>query len=178
MFHFIEKTIAERVSEHVRARYGVETPGQSRTTQAVLFRRTRDPGRVSTRAPIAAGAQGDRDPACGGDLSGLKASRAFEVAGNGFINVRLDRARYGDGGAARRHGARASSRPAKIIVEHTNINPNKAAHIGHLRNAVLGDTFVRMLRAIGHTGRSAELHRQYRRAGGRCRGRASSISNR
>ncbi len=38
---------------------------------------------------------------------------------------------------------------AKVIVEHTNINPNKAAHIGHLRNAVLGDTFVRMLRAAG-----------------------------
>ena len=38
----------------------------------------------------------------------------------------------------------------KTIVEHTNINPNKAAHIGHLRNAVLGDTFVRMLRALGH----------------------------
>jgi arginyl-tRNA synthetase len=38
----------------------------------------------------------------------------------------------------------------KVIVEHTNINPNKAAHIGHLRNAVLGDTFVRMLRARGN----------------------------
>jgi arginyl-tRNA synthetase len=37
----------------------------------------------------------------------------------------------------------------KIIVEHTNINPNKAAHIGHLRNATLGDTFVRMMRAGG-----------------------------
>src|SRR6185437_12427049 len=37
----------------------------------------------------------------------------------------------------------------KTIVEHTNINPNKAAHIGHLRNAILGDTFVRMLRAGG-----------------------------
>ncbi len=39
--------------------------------------------------------------------------------------------------------------PGKIIVEHTNINPNKAAHIGHLRNAILGDTFVRMLRRGG-----------------------------
>ncbi|MGH9899651.1 MAG: arginine--tRNA ligase, partial [Pyrinomonadaceae bacterium] len=38
---------------------------------------------------------------------------------------------------------------SKIIVEHTNINPNKAAHIGHLRNAVLGDTFIRILRATG-----------------------------
>ena len=42
----------------------------------------------------------------------------------------------------------------KTIVEHTNINPNKAAHIGHLRNAILGDTFVRMLRA---TGRNVEV---------------------
>src|ERR1039458_1927728 len=38
----------------------------------------------------------------------------------------------------------------KILVEHTSINPNKAAHIGHLRNAILGDTFVRLLRAAGH----------------------------
>ncbi|MBI3896446.1 MAG: arginine--tRNA ligase, partial [Acidobacteria bacterium] len=36
------------------------------------------------------------------------------------------------------------------VVEHTNINPNKAAHIGHLRNAALGDTFVRLLRSRGH----------------------------
>ena len=34
-------------------------------------------------------------------------------------------------------------------MEHTNINPNKAAHIGHLRNAVLGDTLVRCLRRLG-----------------------------
>ena len=37
----------------------------------------------------------------------------------------------------------------KILVEHTSINPNKAAHIGHLRNAILGDTFVRLLRYAG-----------------------------
>jgi len=40
--------------------------------------------------------------------------------------------------------------PPKVIVEHTNINPNKAAHIGHLRNAVLGDVLVRCLRFLGH----------------------------
>ena len=40
------------------------------------------------------------------------------------------------------------------MVEHTSINPNKAAHIGHLRNAVLGDTFVRVLR---HAGRRVEV---------------------
>ena len=39
--------------------------------------------------------------------------------------------------------------PGKILVEHSSINPNKAAHIGHLRNAILGDTFVRLLRYAG-----------------------------
>jgi arginyl-tRNA synthetase len=75
---------------------------------------------------------------------------ALEVAGNGYINVRLDRGAYA---AATLHGAGESPEKTsgKIIVEHTNINPNKAAHIGHLRNAVLGDTFVRMLRARGRT---------------------------
>ena len=51
----------------------------------------------------------------------------------------------------RARARRAVSADEKIIVEHTNINPNKAAHIGHLRNAILGDTFVRMLRAAGRT---------------------------
>ncbi len=74
----------------------------------------------------------------------------FEVAGAGYINAKVDRA------AAARMLLEESARPAaeppsaeKILVEHTSINPNKAAHIGHLRNAILGDTFVRLLRASG-----------------------------
>ena len=43
----------------------------------------------------------------------------------------------------------SSDETTKVIVEHTNINPNKAAHIGHLRNAVMGDTLVRCLRRLG-----------------------------
>src|SRR6201999_2766855 len=63
-------------------------------------------------------------------------------------NIRFDRGAYA---ASLLKGESESARAAsgKIIVEHTNINPNKAAHIGHLRNAVLGDTFVRMMRAQG-----------------------------
>ena len=74
----------------------------------------------------------------------------MEVAGNGYINLRLDR---GALGAALVNPPAEPDSPLsgyKTIVEHTNINPNKAAHIGHLRNAVLGDTFVRMLRARGN----------------------------
>jgi len=74
---------------------------------------------------------------------------AMEVAGNGYLNLRLDRARYA-GALLRGEAEEAAPAGEKIIVEHTNINPNKAAHIGHLRNAALGDTFVRMLRARGH----------------------------
>jgi arginyl-tRNA synthetase len=72
------------------------------------------------------------------------------VAGGGYINAFLDR-----GLLLRRAllgevpGDRGAGGP-KRIVEHTNINPNKAAHIGHLRNAVLGDTLVRCLRVLGH----------------------------
>ena len=77
---------------------------------------------------------------------------AMEVAGNGYINIRFDRGAFG---AMLLSGSGPDAVPPgpateKIIVEHTNINPNKAAHIGHLRNAVLGDTFVRMLRAGGN----------------------------
>jgi len=74
---------------------------------------------------------------------------AMEVAGNGYINIRLDRGAYA-AALLRGDSEQAAGSDEKIIVEHTNINPNKAAHIGHLRNAALGDTFVRMLRALGN----------------------------
>ena len=86
----------------------------------------------------------------------------LEVAGAGYINARLkrDEAAFGLAVGAKmplrsaRRIMRAKALPTvsgKILVEHTSINPNKAAHIGHLRNAILGDTFVRLLRAAGHT---------------------------
>ncbi|MCX6560373.1 MAG: arginine--tRNA ligase [Candidatus Aminicenantes bacterium] len=73
----------------------------------------------------------------------------MEVAGAGYINFFLDK----DAFLAARLAAAGTTalRPAerKVIVEHTNINPNKAAHIGHLRNTCLGDTLVRCLRFKG-----------------------------
>ena len=82
----------------------------------------------------------------------------FEVAGAGYINARLKRdvaaksLAAGEAIASATHeGEGAADVSGKILVEHTSINPNKAAHIGHLRNAILGDTFVRLLRAAGHT---------------------------
>jgi arginyl-tRNA synthetase len=89
-------------------------------------------------------------------LGHLDGFAGFEVAGAGYINAHLDRAagvrttagvadsQVPDAGP----GAPASS-GIHALVEHTSINPNKAAHVGHLRNAILGDTFVRLLRAAG-----------------------------
>ncbi len=75
--------------------------------------------------------------------------REVKVQGAGFLNIYLDR---GSVAAAilSRPLFEAPESGQKIIVEHTNINPNKAAHIGHLRNAVLGDVLSRVLRALGH----------------------------
>src|SRR3954453_7720109 len=71
----------------------------------------------------------------------------FEVAGAGYINARVDRAAFAAGLLS--ESRRPVEEGDKVLVEHTSINPNKAAHIGHLRNAILGDTFVRLLRESG-----------------------------
>jgi len=80
-------------------------------------------------------------------LGNLDGFTSFEVAGAGYINAKLDRA------ASVRLTVQSAAAPIASgihsLVEHTSINPNKAAHIGHLRNAILGDTFVRLLRAAG-----------------------------
>src|ERR1700744_1267251 len=69
---------------------------------------------------------------------------SVEVAGAGYLNIRLNRAAIARRIAADQHADIGG--PGFRLVEHTSINPNKAAHIGHLRNAILGDTFQRLLR--------------------------------
>ena len=73
-----------------------------------------------------------------------------EVAGGGYLNAFFDRAEFWRNVATDTTAAAKARVPGRVIVEHTSINPNKAAHIGHLRNAVLGDTMVRVLRHRGH----------------------------
>ena len=73
----------------------------------------------------------------------------IEATPNGYLNCFLDRAAFL---TSRLRPQPPASRPAdegKTIVEHTAINPNKAAHIGHIRNSALGDTLVRVLRFRG-----------------------------
>jgi arginyl-tRNA synthetase len=149
MFEELESHLAAAVEEDLAARFGLKTkvaleqPKQSAFGEFAipvafqLARQLRRPPRQIAE-DLAAG------------IGAIPGIAGFEIAGNGYINVRLDRAAYA--GSLLHPPPREEREPAeKIIVEHTNINPNKAAHIGHLRNAVLGDTFVRMLRARGRS---------------------------
>jgi arginyl-tRNA synthetase len=148
VFHQKEKQLRDLVSSHIAIRYGVDVP--------IAIEEPRQPefGELAVPAAFHLAKQLKKAPKAIaqelvdeiGPVDGLG---LLEIAGNGYINVRLDRAAYG--AALLSAADTIERRPGKLIVEHTNINPNKAAHIGHLRNAVLGDTFVRMLRASGET---------------------------
>ena len=82
------------------------------------------------------------------EIGPIEGIAEMQVAPPGYLNVEIDRAWMASALAA---DEKPSTKVAdgKILVEHTSINPNKAAHIGHLRNAILGDTFVRLLRYAG-----------------------------
>ncbi len=147
----LKQEVARALAELLRSRYGTEPaaiaveypprPGMGDLASPIAFelaKTLRRPPRSIAQELAAA-------------FPALAGVARVEAGGAGYLNVFLDR------GAAARSLAReiaSPPRPAsgagKIIVEHTNINPNKAAHIGHLRNAVLGDTLARCLRFFGH----------------------------
>ncbi len=76
-----------------------------------------------------------------------------EVAGPGYLNVFFDRSAFlaanADAEPLPNSSKSADMSSPKVCVEHTSVNPNKSAHIGHVRNSVLGDTFQRILKATG-----------------------------
>ena len=150
MFHILEKQILDTISKHIQTRYGVDVQVSLEQPKQASF------GELAAPAAFQLAKQLKRAPKqiaeeLARDLSGMPGVDSLEVAGNGYLNIRLDRGAYGYGVIQGRDESSNDRAEEKIIVEHTNINPNKAAHIGHLRNAVLGDTFVRMLRASGHS---------------------------
>ncbi len=83
-----------------------------------------------------------------GALGAVEGFSRIEAAPNGYVNFFIDRPRYARAWLEGRASA-PQPRAGKAIVEHTAINPNKAAHIGHIRNAALGDALGRLLRFLG-----------------------------
>jgi arginyl-tRNA synthetase len=147
MFHLLEKRIAEAFAAKIEFLYGEKGPVQTEQPKQASF------GEIAVPAAFQLARQLKKAPkAIATELSNavgtIEGVAGIEIAGNGYMNVRLDRGYYGNS-LLRGETVATTVEAEKVIIEHTNINPNKAAHIGHLRNAILGDTFVRMLRAAG-----------------------------
>ncbi|HWY03278.1 MAG TPA: arginine--tRNA ligase [Candidatus Acidoferrum sp.] len=87
------------------------------------------------------------------EIGTIEGIAEMQVAPPGYLNVRIDRGWMAAAVASDRKPP-VEIASGKILVEHSSINPNKAAHIGHLRNAILGDTFVRLL---GYAGRTVDV---------------------
>jgi arginyl-tRNA synthetase len=83
-------------------------------------------------------------------LGPIEMVRDVQVQGAGFLNFFLDRRLFAAGLMDAALVGGPAPRGGKVVIEHTNINPNKAAHIGHLRNAVLGDILGRSLKSLGY----------------------------
>jgi arginyl-tRNA synthetase len=148
MFHILEKRIAEAFVSGIGRLYGGALPVQTEQPKQSSF------GEIAVPTAFQLARQLKKAPRAIAQelfeaIDPIEGVATIEIAGNGYLNVRLDRGYYAAGLLSGAEGE-AEVPQDKIIVEHTNINPNKAAHIGHLRNAILGDTFVRMLRATVH----------------------------
>jgi arginyl-tRNA synthetase len=147
----LQPRLADLIRAAVREELGAEPPavGFSYPPRAEL-------GDLALAAPFDLARVLRRPPreiaaALAARLAAAPGLRRAEVAGGGYVNLFLDRGQLFRDLHRRLVEARpAPARPGRVIVEHTSINPNKSAHIGHLRNATLGDTFVRALRFRGH----------------------------
>jgi arginyl-tRNA synthetase len=151
VFHILEKQIHAAFGDALRVRFGVEPDFPLEQPRQASFGEVAVPVAFQLAKTLRQPPRKVADELVDaiGQIPGVA---AMEVAGNGYINIRFDRGPFGSMLLAGVNEAPAvgTGDTRKIIIEHTNINPNKAAHIGHLRNAVLGDTFVRMLRTRGN----------------------------
>lgn len=151
MYHIVEARIREALRKFIRKRYNMDATVVTERPPRIEMGEVASPvcfelAKRLKRAPRQIAQE------IAGEMGKIEGVERLEVAGGGYLNAHLDRAAFFHAAVAGagREAVAAPAGAAKNIVEHTNINPNKAAHIGHLRNAVLGDSFVRLLRHTGH----------------------------
>jgi arginyl-tRNA synthetase len=143
----LSNRLREALAAHIREKYGVELTVVLERPPKIEMGEAASPvcfelAKRLKRAPR----QIAQEIANGlGPVAGIA---RVEVAGGGYLNAYFDRAAFWAAAQALKDSS--EHKPEKIIVEHTSINPNKAAHIGHVRNAVLGDTMARTLRGAGY----------------------------
>ena len=148
MYRHLERGLAQQIREFLRRSYGLDLPkivieqpprvelGEYALPLAFeLAKKLRKPPRKIAEEIVAA-------------IGPIEGFEKLELAGAGYINARVKREVLAAALAADEK-PKAEVPTGKVLVEHSSINPNKAAHIGHLRNAILGDTFVRLLHFAG-----------------------------
>jgi len=148
LYRHLERRLAQQIREFLRSSYGlelakivVEQPPRVELGEYALplafelAKKLRKPPRKIAEDIV-------------GGIGPIDGFEKLELAGAGYINASVNRERLA-AALATDERPKAEVPAVKVLVEHTSINPNKAAHIGHLRNAILGDTFVRLLRFAG-----------------------------
>jgi arginyl-tRNA synthetase len=155
VFKVVENRIRKALKHHIHERYKIDVPivlerppklAMGEAASPLCFELAKQ-----MRKPPRALAQ-----EIANSLKPIQGVARVEVAGGGYLNFFFDRAQFFRSACeeAGHESASPAANARKTVVEHTSINPNKAAHIGHVRNAVLGDTFARLLR---HAGRRVEV---------------------
>ncbi|MGC1438033.1 MAG: arginine--tRNA ligase [Terriglobales bacterium] len=148
MYRHLERRLARRIRDFLQSNYGLDLPkivieqpprvelGEYALPLAFeLAKKLRKPPRKIAEEIVAG-------------IGPIEGFERLELAGAGYINARVKREILA-GAFAADERPKADVPAGKVLVEHSSINPNKAAHIGHLRNAILGDTFVRLLHFAG-----------------------------
>jgi arginyl-tRNA synthetase len=153
VYHELEARVREQLAGFISRRYGIETIVSMERPPRLAMGELASPisfelAKRLKRAPRQIAQE------IATEIGAIPGVSKIEVAGAGYLNVFLDRGAFFAGMQNALHAdadtpSAATANAPKIVVEHTNINPNKAAHIGHLRNAILGDTFVKLLRYSG-----------------------------
>jgi arginyl-tRNA synthetase len=144
----LTKRFREALATHIREKYGMEIAIVTERPPKIEMGETASPvcfelAKRLKRAPR----QIAQEIASG--IAPIAGIARIEVAGAGYLNAYFDRADFLGDVQGETEAKIVADGAGKIIVEHTSINPNKAAHIGHVRNAVLGDTIARILRYAG-----------------------------
>jgi len=149
LYQELTNRLREALARHIREKYGVELPVVLERPPKIEMGEAASPvcfelAKRLKRAPRQIAQE------IATSLGKVEGVASVEVAGGGYLNAFFDRGAFWAAALKEAAGGPAEHKPEKIIVEHTSINPNKAAHIGHVRNAALGDTMARTLRHAGY----------------------------
>jgi arginyl-tRNA synthetase len=148
LYRFLERRLAQHVRDFLRRTYDLDLPKiVIEQPPKVELGEYAMPLAFELAKKLRKAPRKIADEIVGG-IGPIEGFEKLEVAGAGYINARVKRTEMAAAVFADER-PKVETPTGKILVEHSSINPNKAAHIGHLRNAILGDTFVRLLRYAG-----------------------------